>query len=398
MSEQTTATTGDSTAATSAPSTQTADSFDVESWFKDDSTTAAPAPTYLGSDGKPVPPQQATSETAEAPTEAPSSSEGPARGPDGKFVKREGAEPVADAEPAAAEAPKADARPFQYRAAGETKAWDGVHEQPDGTVIVPADKVGDLRAALNARVIAEGHLTPIIERHKQENQRLSSEVQRLAQSRTVESQQAQALVSQFGRVLDPNMDEGQAIEAFFALRSQWPVLLAEAKAQYYQQQLQQPRAPQAPQPETARAEPPAPPVPSADQAWATTQEYVEQAKLDPQFRDVGGEDWKQLVTALERTPYAFLRPATDEEAQYPGEVVFDVDALHAHLQATTSRSREARETAARQAKLAAENARRTQPSVHAPPTVGSGKAPGAAAPKLETGEDVDAWLDDLTRA
>jgi hypothetical protein len=392
----TTPTTLETAGAPSTPDTSSTpdaiDTLDVSAWLADDSVgVTGPATTPIG-DEPAAEPEPEAAEEPEAKADA-----GPERDEHGRFTKKAEEAPEG-------EAPKAEPRPFQYRAAGQTKPWDGVTEDAEGNITVPAAKAGELRAALNARELVEGQYAPTIERHKQEITTLRAQLQQREQAQSAEVARANALVNSIMSIAQMP-DEVQSLEAFYQLRQSLPTLLLKAENEMLRAQ----RAPQA-RPETAPRAPEPPALhalPAPEEARATTMEYVEHAKLDQEYRDVTADDWKQYAARIERSPMAFIRPATAEEAQEygvaPGQPVFDTDAYEADVREFVQTVRSQRETAAtiaerakQQARLAAENARRTQPAVKAPPAVGGSKAPGGTTRPIRTAADVDAWIDSIT--
>lgn len=342
---------------------------------------------------------------AEAVTEAPKAEAEPtlpegytkdARGrvhrPDGTLASKD--EVAAFAQKPAETTEPAKPEKFRYRYNGENHEMEGFDYDPTtGAVTVKPEHVGLLRDAMNARhVLADGR--DINEGLRAQVAELQGQLTERQQVETVEQAQVRTLLDHYGKALE-EPDDIAAGEAFFMLRAQYPVLMANAKARHYQQQLESARqAPkQAPQKEPENT--PASVLPAREIAVKHTQEYVQQLKLDHAYRDLKAEDWKQLDARYERTPYAFLRPATAEEAQQygyaEGEIVFDTDAFSADVTEYVSTLRSGRETAESRAKLAADNARRTQPSVTTPPTPGGGRAPAKASKPITSKEELDDW-------
>ena len=329
---------------------------------------------------------------------------GDGRDSTGKWVKRN-ADGSPAPEPPAAAAPTPTppegapepapslASGFKYRAVGATHEFQGATIDEKGGVYIAPESVGAFRAALNAKHLAEGEYVPLIEQHKAKIADLEARVQ----ERSAAEAKADALTTALQQALT-NEDEVAALEAFYNLRTTLPSLMAKAEADYWRQKASAPRT-ESPYKEEPKAEAPAAPsLPTPDVAWQATTEYLERCKIElPEFRDVTPEDWKQLEAQLQRTPYAFLRRATPEDITAgiasEGEILYDTDALVAHVQAETSKARTARETAKTQTKLAADNARRTTPQVTAPPSAGGTKAPAKQPARITSKDDLDAYWD-----
>jgi hypothetical protein len=376
---------------TSTPSTDTPDPIDsldltAKDIWEDDHEPVTAEIVHIDRKREPAEEiEEAEPEAVEGETEA-------QRDERGRFkAKQEETQPEA-------EAPKAEPRPFQYRAAGQTKPWDGVTEDGEGNVVVPAAKVGELRAALNARELAEGQMVPLIEKYKHEVGTLRQQLASFQQQRSVSEARADALTRQM-MSMAAIPDEVQALEAFYQFRQQLPQFTAKAEAEYWRQQAQRSTAPSAP--ETARPEPIDTPyaLPTPEEAVATTVDAMEHTKLDPQYRDVTADDWKQYESRMQRSPLAFIRPATAEEAQEygvrAGQPVFDTDAYHADVTEFVQSLRAQREAAQRKADVARTNAKLTQRTITAPPAVRGGTAPekGPGRAPFKSKRDVDAWFD-----
>lgn len=279
--------------------------------------------------------------------------------------------------------------PFQYRVKGETRAAEGFLQNADGSVTVSPEKAGELRYLLNAKEIL-GQESEYVNTIKTENAQLKQELQRSRSGENEETTRAKALVDAYARMLE-EPDEAKAIEAFFRLRTEYPVLLAKAEANYWKSRggakaPERTAAPEAPQG-----------LPPREDAIEATTEHVERIKLDFKFRDLTADDWKQFSERSARTPFAYIRPATAEDAKAfdvtVGEPVFDTDALAADIELHAASVRAARETARRQAELAARNARTTQPSIDAPPVPGSSAPPAKGRREFKNEQDIDNWLD-----
>lgn len=293
----------------------------------------------------------------------------------GRVVAKEKvAELLAAATPAPATEPPT---PFQYRTNGATKPVDGFLQNPDGSVTVSPEKAGELRYLLNARDML-GQESEYVNQVKSKNVELERQIAQLQTGNAAEIQKAKTLVDQYTRILQ-NPDEAKALEEFFQMRQNFPVLLARAEAQYWEQAAKQGKTPKQDQPverEAAKTTG----LPTREIALGATTEHIERLKLEHTFRDISSDDWKQFTDRTQRTPFAYIRHATAEDAKKFGvevnEIVFDTDALHFDIEQYAKTVRGARETAAAAAKLAADNARRTTPSVDAPPSPGSAPAPG----------------------
>lgn len=346
------------------------------------------------------------SDTPAAPEAPTDPSPGQPRGPDGKFLPKandtEGS-PTAPAAPShipTPEQPQATEptpqlpplpvkyESFLYRAVHQNHELPDVKVLATGDVLWPAAKVGDLKAALNAKHLAEGEFQPLIQRQAQEIAQLRTQ----AESKTLaETKHEQALEALHQALNDP--DEDRFIERMYALRGDMPNLLAQAEAKYWREQ-----AERGARPETVTRVAPVPQnptLPSPDEAYAATAETVEQFKTE--FRDLAPEDWQQLDAAIRRTPLAFLRPATVEDAQHhdvtPGELVLDTDAIREHVVATAEQARRAREAVQRTAHLAADTARRTTTQVQTPPSAGGAKAPPKGERRIQSKQDMEDYWD-----
>ena len=303
----------------------------------------------------------------------------------------------ASAEPAA---PAKVASPFQYRAFGETKAVEGATVNDDGSVTVAADRVPDLRHLYSLQETFTQQ-SGYVDQLKAKVQDLTAQVEQRSKSTSEESEKAKALVASYAQMLS-EPDEAKAVEAFFRLRENFPVLLAEAKARFYQNQLTQGKPVASATQEPERAPEASQGLPQRESAIAATQDNIERIRLDHKYRDITVADWKQFADRASRTPYAYIVPATPEHAKAHdvkvGQPVFDTDALAADVEEFVGQTRKARTTADARAKLAAENARKTMPSIEAPPTAASVTRPPAKTPgKFASKQDVDDWFesDDL---
>lgn len=296
----------------------------------------------------------ATDTPSEAPTEGyKQDARGVWHRPDGTIASKEEVEkvtaaaapppdPVAVPEtPAATEAPPVNAVPFRYRANGQTHEIPGATvDASTGRVTIEGEGVSTIRQALNSHTLLPQYQSKVAEMERE-----------IAKRGPAESK-ADALVAALSEAIE-HPDEETAITKFFELRQSWPVMVAKAEADHWRSQATR-GAPQRPE---AASQQPALPAPEV--ATSTTNEYIEQMKLDTEFRALTDTDWKQIGESLARTPYAFIRPATaDEVPQYgvtPGELVFDTDALASHVQTYQTRTQAAREAeaAARKAKEAA---------------------------------------------
>lgn len=263
---------------------------------------------------------------------------------DGKIVAGEKpAPPVApvdqtppSAAPAAAPEPKGEK--FRYRYSGTTHELDGFEYDPaTGRVTVAPEHVPILRDAMNARHV----LSADRDINAKLRQDLQAKTQELEHTRTLGTSQdakAKALIDHYSTILS-EPDEEKALTQFFQLRANFPTLLAKAEADHWRRMAEAGKAP-TPEKPTTPAHPtdraPASALPERTIAVQRTADAVEELKLDHAFRDLTAEHWKQMSARCERTPYAYLRPATAEEAtQYGvtvGEIVFDDDAFRADVQ------------------------------------------------------------------
>lgn len=325
---------------------------------------------------------------------------GRVHGPDGRVVSKDeaakllGSTPVAPTPevPAASEAaPKATA-PFQYRSFGETKAVEGYAQHEDGSVTVSADKVSELRH-LHSLAETFTQQSGYIDQVKAENARLKQEAEQRVKVGSEESERAKVLVNAYSQLLQEPDDE-KFVLAAFQLRQNFPVLLANAKASYYERLAKEgrPATPAQDPPEKAQQDTKQDALPARESAIAATQDHIERARLDHKYRDVTPADWKQFSDRMARTPYAYIRQAVEADAKYGarvGEVVFDLDALSADVEEYAGQIRKMRETAKANAFNAKVNG--SQP---ASPTKPKPRAL-AAAPSNTAGPTFDqAWNDD----
>ena len=324
---------------------------------------------------------------------------GRVHGPDGKIVKKADVEQLLATASQQASNTEVKPEPFKYRYNGQNYEAEGFEYNPaDGSVMVKPDHVGVLRDALNTKhIVAESR--DINAQLRQQVATLTQQVEQGAKGKSASEARADALSNALSRIFEIQDDTQFAVEVF-NLRESFPTLLSKAEAAYWRQQAeaakQAPKKEAVPEAQRQPQRPSASALPERAIAVQTTQEYVERLKLDHAFRDLTPENWQQLGTRFERTPYAFLRPATTEDAtKYGvevGEVVFDSTAFHTDVQEYVSTLRTGRATAEQRAKLAAENARKTQSSVSAPPTPGGGRAPAKTGAKPITNkEELDDW-------
>lgn len=287
------------------------------------------------------------------------------------------------------QAPAGKPEPFQYRVKGETKAAEGFLQNPDGSIVVSAEKAGELRYLLNAKEML-GQESEFVNTVKAENAALKQELQRSKAGENEETTRAKALVDAYARMLE-EPDEAKAIEAFFRLRTEYPVLLAKAEANYWKSRGGAKAPARSDAPETPQG------LPAREDAIEATTDHIEHLKLDFKFRDLSADDWKQFVDRSARTPFAYIRPATAADAKAHdvtvGQPVFDTDALAQDIELHAASVRAARETATRQAKVAADNARKTQPSIDAPPVPGSSAPPAKGQRSFKNEQDIDTWFD-----
>jgi hypothetical protein len=287
------------------------------------------------------------------------------------------------------QAPVGKPEPFQYRVKGETKAAEGFLQNPDGSIVVSAEKAGELRYLLNAKEML-GQESEFVNTVKAENAALKQELQRSKAGENEETTRAKALVDAYARMLE-EPDEAKAIEAFFRLRTEYPVLLAKAEANYWKSRGGAKAPARSDAPETPQG------LPAREDAIEATTDHIEHLKLDFKFRDLSADDWKQFVDRSARTPFAYIRPATAADAKAHdvtvGQPVFDTDALAQDIELHAASVRAARETATRQAKVAADNARKTQPSIDAPPVPGSSAPPAKGQRAFKNEQDIDTWFD-----
>jgi hypothetical protein len=317
------------------------------------------------------------------------------RNPDGTFAKKKEDEP-------APESAAPVLSPFKYRAMGETHELEGATVNEKGDVTVPAAKMGELREAYNALHLTRGHYQPVIEKKEAENATLRAQVAQMAESRTLNDTKAEQLVNGITAIME-NPNDQEALTQLYNLKKAWPTLTAKATAAYWEQEAKRGATAkvEAPKPEPAPQARSAMPAP--DDAKAIAREHIEQLKIDhrsSELRGMSPEDWKQFEDDSDAAPFAYLRLATVEDAQkhpgvQPGQVVFDRDLQANAARTFATRRAQERETAKGQRTLAVDNARRTQPSVDAPPVPGGGRT--ATSPKrgkaITTKQELEDWWD-----
>jgi hypothetical protein len=348
----------------------------------------------------PAPTPDANAPAAAAATRKAGADRGDGRDDKGHFASKEELEraargeeasgkPAATAETPAADTPATDPAadapvPFRYRAMGGTHELEGATVDPtSGNIVIPKTQEGTLREALNALKVRDVQMIPSFERLQRENEGFKAKVQQLESSvgerETTAGQMMDHLTALFN---EP--DENKAAQLFFKMRDDFPRLQLEAKAKYWQDVAK--RGGQGPDgtpaaapakastdttrptsaPETYRA--------TADDGRSFTKNFIEDHKVNVEYRDLTPKDWQQYEESLGNTPYAFVRPATADDAkQHDGVVVgqdvFDTDIATNHFQRFVTSLREARAAVASTKKVAMQNARTTQPTIDAPPTV-----------------------------
>lgn len=315
------------------------------------------------------------------------------RGKDGKFAKKgEATEPT--------EAKPAEAIPFRFRAMGQTHDLEGAQLTDKGDLIVPAAKVGDIREAMNAlHVLKEGTL-PKLTHLETENTRLTRELTTTKEGRTLAEHKADQMVKGL-ETLFTDPDEAAAAEKFFKMRDDYPRLRAASETEYWKTQATRSTKPA--ETPAARAAAPKDPIvgvlPSREEAVSTTKGHLEGYKVEHMYRDIPEADWKQFEASVDRTPLAFIRAATPQDAKQfgvtVGEAVYDTDLLHAAVTEFVTSKRQSRETAETKANRAADNARRTAPKVNAPPVPGSTRTPpkSGSTSAIQSKDDFNNWLD-----
>lgn len=325
------------------------------------------------------------------------------RNADGTFAKKdEKGEKVETKETPAPE--PVVGSPFKYRAMGETHGLDGATVNEKGDVTIPAAKSGELREAFNALHLAKGHYAPVLE---QKERRIAELTQRLTETETTQTArdaQAEQLVGLLSTAMS-EPDAQKRLNQLWALSENWSTLIAKGEAEHYKNEVERlrkapasPNAQHAPPPGTETDRSAASRDGLADVAKATTRDFVEGLKVQHDFRDISADVWKQIDAEIERRPMAYLRQATAEDVTKfgvsLGETVFDKDLVVERIVAERTQATTAREAAADQARLAADNARRTQPSVQAPPSPSGGRAapPKKRGQGFTSKQDYEDWL------
>lgn len=293
--------------------------------------------------------------------------------------------------------------PFKYRAMQEThELKDALLDPKTGDLTIKAASVGQIRQALNALHARDVEVIPTFDRLQKENADYKARVTELESGQGQKEAMAGQLMDQLQNLFTMP-DEDAAAKLFFKMRDDFPRLQLEGKAKYWEQQAKRGKGPGAPAtapkapadaptaPESLRATP--------EMALDATRSYIEDQKVtNLALRDLTAEDWQQYNALIGKTPYAFARPATAADAKEygvrAGEDVFDNDLALEHLTAFATARRAARATAASSAKVAAQNARTTQPTIDAPPVPGADRVPTATAKvaRINSREDYEAYM------
>lgn len=327
---------------------------------------------------------------------------GDGRDATGKFVGKE-KPPEAAAPPnpeATPETPAAPTKaPFRYRALGKTNDVPGSEIDDTGRITFAPAEHARLAQAFNALEVMSSPTGPsaLIERHKQEAVQWKQRAEQAEQATTARDQQAGKLVEALTAAFS-EPDEAKSLEMLWAMRQNFPLLLANAEREHWKAQAErakQPAAPVAPQAEAPQAAGRS--LPDVEEVKASAVELIEHWKISPEHRGISAEAWKHAEARAAAQPFAFLRPATADDAKSnpgirEGEIVFDRDLLFAEADQYAKRESAARETAAAQAKLAAKNAVRTQTSITAPPVAGGTQPPPKGGnQRFKTKEEYEAW-------
>lgn len=380
-----------------------------------DAPRAKPAETVRVEDGKPVTEttEAAATEDAAAPGEADDDesvgepysidAKGRVRDANGKFTKSPEDRATAEAK-AAEQQPAGDAKPqpFRFRTLGETHELEGAEVDPaTGDIRIKGERAGLLREAMNALHVRNVEHIPTIQKITERNQALERQLAEATQGQTLKEQQAEAMLSRLDAAIG-EPDEAKAIEMFFSLRESRPQLLKDAEIEYWKKQAGKPAS--TPAPAAAREEPDAgrttaaPGLPDPQEALAGVSDYVETLAIEHAYQDITAKDWQQFNARVERTPLAYIKPATAAHVKAHGvtlgQPVFDTDALQEDIDAYVSGLREQRAIAKRREELAADRSRRTTPQIATPPSV-TAATPAARAPStgFTSKDDFDRWLD-----
>jgi hypothetical protein len=324
---------------------------------------------------------------------------GDGRDATGKFVGKEPippkageTPPVTTPEAATTAPPKA---PFRYRALGKTNDVDGSEIDDTGRISFAPEQHSRLAQAFNALEVLNGQVGPVIEKHKQENARLAQELETARTERSAKDTQAGALVDALTAAFN-EPDEAKSLEALWAMRQNFPLLLANAEREHWKTQAERAKTP-APAP---KVEAPPPQNTSAslfEEARVSALDELEEWKIHPNMRGVSSEIWKQVEDLVTQKPLSFTRPATADDAkQYAGiqvgQMVFDRDLLLAEVDSRRTQADAARETATKQTELARKNAVRTQTTIAAPPVAGGTQPPPkGGTQRFKTKEEYEAW-------
>lgn len=306
------------------------------------------------------------------------------RAPDGKFAKKDAKE---GEEQPVVEAPKP--LPFRYRAMGNNHELEGATEDADGNVMIPAAKKGELREAYNALHQRQATFVPTLKKLESENAQLKQQAESKGQRET----QASQIIDMLGAVMTI-ADPSERLTKMWEFSERFPQLKLEAEAKFWKEQAT--RGTQATKPEAAPQQQTSD-MPSPAALVAQTKDAIDEAKIH--FPALTDSDWQQIEQESSDTPFAFYRLATAEDAkQYQvqvGQVVFDTAKLKARIAKVTDAAKdtEAQRAAERKrVELAQANARKTQPSIAAPPSVTGGHAPAPKRKGAPSQKEIDDWF------
>jgi hypothetical protein len=327
-------------------------------------------------------------DTPDEPEPEDAATDGIPRDEHGRFAPRNAQEEAA----VAAAEPTPEPKPFEYRAMNATRVWEGATVQADGSVTIAPEKVGAFRAALNAQALAEGEHIPLIERYKQEVQHY----RQAAEQRSLATQKSEALVASLQDALLDN-DEASFLEKMFNLRESLPSMMKDAEIEHYRQLAMQGRPPETAQPAEQAPQHSTHAMPAPEAALESTLDRVESLRIeDAAFKHLSPTDWKQLQETLHDTPFAFIRPATEEDAPYgvqPGQPVLDEARLRRYVEKFAAQVQKGARIAKSATEAAKFNAKTTStaPAARAPRAMATATAPSVP---LNAKQQSDAMLRD----
>lgn len=264
--------------------------------------------------------------------------------------------------------------PLAYRAGGEEFEIPGSAVGEDGAFI-PREVLGEV-----SRLISQGVYH---ERHWQQELR-NREAQATERVRAAEQKaaEAEAILSSLDRLRQAGPEK--MAEWLDGLERNWPLLMAEAKNQLLERQLQESSAAEQERQQIARGEELAPQI--EDTLVAT----VEQLVGMPQYQGLDGEQFLRRLVQT-RLDQIFTEAEYDDPSRgiRAGDVLVDYDVITSEADHEMGLLRQAAAAAKRNAAVLAPSG--------TPPTVGAGGTPAPSAererPKFKSREEMEHWLE-----